>query len=609
MTFKHFIKKFKKDFSFRKKFLLFGGLGIVVLFGAIIATTSDSMFSSVLNLSQIAQQRKINFSQKQIKTQDTCVDTDWWKNYYEKGTITVVINWNQRVEQDSCNTNGTLRERFCGQPGEIGWLLRSENYVDCEYGCQNGACSTQQQWIPDAIIENIYITPNTNPTVGTNNIDNQINIVIKNIGNGPLIVPQELWVNKFLMECRYIWWHGWFRTIEVPQTIINANQSITTQLDIWFTNDIYNRYNSVGNRYIQCELYSQQQQWQTNPTPTNTSMLYESDGTNNSFTLNYTVVSGTWWQPPILSWVGDLIIDNIELLPNNTPQLYSDFSTNTFQVTVKNIGSWTVLLPMNTTNNLAIQIPFICYYSIGNGRIWSSILSTNILYPWESITTNLDMWLNPNFFGTLWQQSMMCEIISQQQQWLTTTDPNNLYMIYETNWSNNTFTTTYEVIWSYTPGDIIIENMYITPNTNPTLGTNNDTNKINLVMKNIWSGPITIPYVNWGNRFSLSCNYNWGLGWFTTTAVTDTILQPNTSTTVQITTQWYDSYDWFNTLWSKYIACTIITQQQQWWQSPNPTNTWTIYETDGTNNSFTLDYEVVSWTKSSIPSLREKLIK
>jgi hypothetical protein len=76
MTFKHFIKRFKKNFSFRKKVLLFGGLSIIIIFGAIIVTTSDSMFSSVLNLSQIAQQRKINFSQKQIKTQDTCVDTD-----------------------------------------------------------------------------------------------------------------------------------------------------------------------------------------------------------------------------------------------------------------------------------------------------------------------------------------------------------------------------------------------------------------------------------------------------------------------------------------------------------------------------------------------------
>lgn len=556
------------------------------------------MFASVLNLNQIAQQRKANLSKKLAqplpRLQDSCSDTDGGKNYSQKGQITTTINWYTRIESDSCNANGTLRERFCGQPGEAAGLLRSENYVNCEYGCQNGACNSQPQWISDAIIENIYITPNTNPTVGTNNIDNQINIVIKNIGNGPLIVPQELWVNKFLMECRYIWWYGWFRTVTIPQATINPGQSIITQLDIWFTNDIYNRYNSMGNRYLQCELYSQQQQWWTNPTPTNTSMLYESNGSNNAFTLNYTVVNGTWWQTPILSWVGDLIIENIELLPNATPVLYSDFSTNIFQVTVKNIGSWTVLLPMITSNNLAIQIPFNCYYTNGNGWVWSSILSANVMYPWESITTNLDMWSSPNFFSTTWQQSMMCEIISQQQQWRTTTEPNNQYMIYESNGSNNTFTTTYEVIWWYIPGDMIIENMYITPSNSPIVGTNNDINKINLVMKNVWTGPITIPFVNWGNRFSLNCNYNWGWGWFMTTALTDTTLQPNTSTTVQIWSQWYDSYDWFNSLWSKSIACTIITQQQQWRQTPNPTNTDFIYESDGTNNSFTLNYEVVS---------------
>gem|GEM_PF-1946284 len=32
---------------------------------------------------------------------------------------------------------------------------------------------------------------------------------------------------------------------------------------------------------------------------------------------------------------------------------------------------------------------------------------------------------------------------------------------------------------------MIIENMYITPSNSPIVGTNNDINKINLVMKNV----------------------------------------------------------------------------------------------------------------------------
>jgi hypothetical protein len=64
MTLKHFIKTFKKNVSFRKKVLLFGGLGVLVLVGGVIAANSDSMFASVLNLNQQAQQRKLNFSQK-----------------------------------------------------------------------------------------------------------------------------------------------------------------------------------------------------------------------------------------------------------------------------------------------------------------------------------------------------------------------------------------------------------------------------------------------------------------------------------------------------------------------------------------------------------------
>ena len=47
------------------------------------------------------------------------------------------------------NSDGTLREWFCGQPGEAGGLLRSENYVDCAQWCTMGMCRncTNPEWV------------------------------------------------------------------------------------------------------------------------------------------------------------------------------------------------------------------------------------------------------------------------------------------------------------------------------------------------------------------------------------------------------------------------------------------------------------------------------
>ncbi len=73
--------------------------------------------------------------------QDYCNDTDGGTNYYAKGTITIgYAQGTNRTEQDSCNSDGTLREWFCGTPGDPAGLLRSENYVACPYGCLNGTC-------------------------------------------------------------------------------------------------------------------------------------------------------------------------------------------------------------------------------------------------------------------------------------------------------------------------------------------------------------------------------------------------------------------------------------------------------------------------------------
>lgn len=543
-----------------------------------------------------------------VPTTDTCTDSDGGKNYATKWTITTVISLHTRVEQDSCNSDGTLREWFCGNPWDAAWLLRSENYVNCGagYQCQNGACIQQPQWTGDAIIQKMYISPNANPIVGTDNTTNTVNIVIKNVGNGVLNIPKELGVYRFFFDCNYIGGNWGFRTTPITSaTWINPGNTLITQLEIWFSNDIYNWYNSLWSRYIQCTIISQQQQWYTNPSPSQIDVLYELDGNNNTYTLNYNVVNATWTIPTTDGY-GDIIIQSLTLLPNTTPALYSDFTTNSFQVTVKNIGTWTMLLPMNL-GDATIHIPFVCYFPDGgDGWIDSQVISQNTLGPNQSITTTLQTAGMPatSFFWAPWTKSMTCEVVTQQQQlpvnpglvtWI-----NNPYMMYETDWTNNSFTTTYQVIGQpATSGDIVIDSMYITPNANPTVGTNNDTNKINLVMKNIGAGVINIPVINWGNRFSLMCNYGNGSGpswgsnwWFVTTAVSGTTLQPNASVTVQLNEQGNDYYSRFDTTGAKFITCTAISQQQQWRQTPDPTNTNFLYESNGTNNTRTLDYTV-----------------
>ncbi len=73
----------------------------------------------------------------------SCYDTDGGKNYPVKGTITVnYANGQKREETDRCNPDGTLREWYCGSPNDPAGLLRSENFVKCNYGCSDSACLT-----------------------------------------------------------------------------------------------------------------------------------------------------------------------------------------------------------------------------------------------------------------------------------------------------------------------------------------------------------------------------------------------------------------------------------------------------------------------------------
>ena len=66
----------------------------------------------------------------------------------------------------------------------------------------------------------------------------------------------------------------------------------------------------------------------TPPDPNNPADLYESDRTNNSYILNYTVEE-------IL--LPDVIIEDAYMLPSDTPQQRSNNSINQVFLTIKNI--------------------------------------------------------------------------------------------------------------------------------------------------------------------------------------------------------------------------------------------------------------------------------
>lgn len=139
MNFKSFIKKLKTNFDFRKRVLLIWSISIVGILALIFVVKDTNMSAAVMNISKLNASRQV----------DTCTDTDWGKNYGTFWRIYTVINWYAREEADTCNPNGTLREWFCGNPWEAAWLLRSENYVDCNQWCNNGACRScnNPEWI------------------------------------------------------------------------------------------------------------------------------------------------------------------------------------------------------------------------------------------------------------------------------------------------------------------------------------------------------------------------------------------------------------------------------------------------------------------------------
>ena len=579
------------------------------------------MLASVFNIKKIQQSKNIQstktiptnaISQKATKQilQNSCIDSDGGISYWVKWTITTVISWFTRVEEDSCNSDGSLREWFCGNPWEAAWLLRSENYVTCGNGdfCQQWMCTNCNTpenilacslWLPscpascittplmgDAIIENMYMLPDDTPMMLSTTYDNQIYLVIKNIWDWTLNVPVNTTYNsnRFSLKCNGPWWLDYFVTAPIQSQIL-PNESITTQIDVWpYSNDFHWRYTTPGANSISCILMSHPNPINTPPDPNNPADLYESDRTNNSYILNYTVEE-------IL--LPDVIIEDAYMLPSDTPQQRSNNSINQVFLTIKNIWNGDLIVPQ-----LWWAAKFGLWFWTDKWYGWWAMhLTTNttILHPDESTTIQLartGQQDTASLYTDTWAHRMAFSVASQQEQEWMSPDINDTGMIFESNGNNNIFTLDYTVLSSQNlVWDITIEDMHI-QNNPATFWNNTVNNKVYITLKNIWNGDITIPYGNGVNKFSLSCSSNMWFFWISTIWVGQTILWPNQSISTELIGNSYDTA-WYGTVGSSVVTCEVESQQQQWWNVTNPNDFWTIFESNGTNNWFTVNYQVV----------------
>jgi len=136
MQLKSFIKKIKKDFAFRKKFIIIGSISLVVLVGLIVFASKPStdMSASILSLQKI-QVWKVEL----IKL---CDDSDGGRKYYvkwlTKGKFVGTQNYTENYDYCLPWTN-YLVENFCMNIGRAEFV--NDEVVFCENGCRDGACN------------------------------------------------------------------------------------------------------------------------------------------------------------------------------------------------------------------------------------------------------------------------------------------------------------------------------------------------------------------------------------------------------------------------------------------------------------------------------------
>ena len=130
----NWIQKITTALSLRKKEIGVGVVTLVVIWAIVFAvqSLSTNMSASVLQVPQSSQPTAAKV---------TCTDSDGWMNYLVRWITTDTAQGLPKSQQDTCNPDGTLKERYCGSQTDRVGTLSSQN-VSCGngYKCDQGAC-------------------------------------------------------------------------------------------------------------------------------------------------------------------------------------------------------------------------------------------------------------------------------------------------------------------------------------------------------------------------------------------------------------------------------------------------------------------------------------
>ncbi len=242
MKLKKLIKKLTTKFSSRKKIIVLWAIGIVWILSLVFVVKAGvDMSASIMQL----------LKKPIVKQLSTCNDTDGGSNYTTQGTITVVENGNTRIEMDSCNPDGTLREWFCGNPWDAASLLRSENFVPCAYWCDNWSCiDGLNTW---TIIRDVAIEEGT--FIASSSHEATFNVTVKNIGN--IVMPIDGIGNTLYLDigANPLSMSNYSLQINTPPSVsaLQPNDTYTISVTIILQNNLTFTYNS--NLHIDISTY------------------------------------------------------------------------------------------------------------------------------------------------------------------------------------------------------------------------------------------------------------------------------------------------------------------------------------------------------------------
>ena len=346
-----------------------------------------------------------------------------------------------------------------------------------------------------------------------------VNITFKNIGTMPLYIPNtSVGKSVYWGYMIYGWGNGWANT--------NVTSSILTQWDYlmpWWTiqwtltingSQFHNPYNPTTSPYITFTATSQQQQWR-NPTQPSQyqNMLFESNGQNNSFTINYTV-------PSTSNPINTGVLEPIEIenpiwivkkwfdltIPLNSFSSNYNASSNelSYNFNIKNIWN----KPYVTSNNSQFPPAFIFYRTRVQSANGTQIImnESNIL---PSTNNNITVYIPQLTLSNIANQNTIPLNLTTKPYWYSaniwTTDlPNWTYDI-----CNEFYIWTYPISWPNQLPNVLSNDI----NT-----SNNSTTYCTTFTKTNWNNPSTWSNGNtygYGYGYQPGYGYGYGYGYMT----------------------------------------------------------------------------------------------